>query len=306
MKTHLLGDCHLGKKFDNGCPLHRRGDREKMQFDQFVAELEVACDLHIQVGDLFDRYVVPYSVVYRTAMAYRAAAKVNPDTTYVVLRGNHDASRDADRVSAFQLFAELVRPFGVEVVDEQPLTIADHVFIPWHPFITAAEMIDKIVGTPKIAVGHWDIVQIGDNSLPAAALRDLGIERAITGHDHLKRDLVLQGLPVHVTGSMQPFSHAEDPDGILYVTTTLAELGDVTDKCVRLVLAHDEILDEAIDCLQLQIVRGGVDDVDLGDVDFEAFDLATLFEQAREEVGLDEAFGGVVLKKLDEARAERG
>lgn len=307
MKPHFIGDVHLGKKFETGVPLHRRGDRERMVFEQFLQELQVECDLNVQVGDLFDKFYVPYTVVWQAAQAYIQAAKSG--RTYIVMRGNHDASRDVDRVSAFQIFKGLVEPHGVIVVSDEPVRYFEYAFIPWHPFATAEEQVthfEHILRGAKIAVGHWDVVMGDTNRLPAEALLELGIERAITGHDHLARELKIADLPVTVTGSMQPYSHSEDPDGKLYVTRTLADLDDVTNKCVRLLLGPDEVLDEMPDCLQLQIRRGASNDVDLGDVDFEEFDLHALYSQAANEVGLDKAFAGRVLTKLEEARAARG
>lgn len=311
MKPHTLGDVHLGKKFENGVPLHRRGDRERMQFNQFVDDLATECSLHIQMGDLFDKMVVPYSVVFSAAMAYRAAAQRNPDTTYVVLRGNHDASRDLDKVSAFQLFSELVRPFGVVVADDQPLAFDGHVIIPWHPFISAAEMVEAhadLIRNAKAVYGHWDVVMGETNQIPAGRLKALGVVEAFTGHDHNKRTMEIEGLTVHITGSMQPYSHGEDPEGNLYVTMSLLEAlsGDFKDKCVRIQLMPGEDLAEPIDCLQLTLQRVRAEnDADMGEVAFDAFDFQELFDQAVAEVGLNDSMRAAALVKLEEERAAR-
>lgn len=300
---HVLGDVHLGKKFQHGVPLHRRGEREAMQWLQFEQDLEVPCDYHVQMGDLFDATYVSFSVIYQTAMAYRAARRRNPNRVYVILRGNHDASRDADKVSAFQIFTEMVRPFGIVVVDDDPVEIADLCFIPWHPFKTAEEMLPMSL-TGMTCFGHWDVVMGGTNQLPAAEMKARGAVKAYTGHDHNARDLTMDGLPVRVTGSMQPYSHAEDPTGQLYVTITLADVGgDFKDKCVRLVLQPGEVLDEPIDCLQFQVQRAGQEDVDMGEVQFETFDLQQLFHAAVLEVGLSEEMAEIAYSKLEEERA---
>ena len=311
MKVHTLGDVHLGKKFENGVPLHRRGDREKMQLAQFSADLDTECDLHIQVGDLFDKMFVPYTVIYQAYVAYREAAQRNPDTTYVVLRGNHDASRDADKVSAFQVFKAMVAPFEIVVVDDKPVQIGEHVIIPWHPFITAAEMVEQhadLIRNAKAVYGHWDVVMGDTNQIPAAQLKALGVGEAYTGHDHNARTMEIDGLTVHVTGSMQPYSHAEDPAGDLYVTLSLTEAltrTDLKDKCVRVQLQDGESLDEPIDCLQLAIQRVRSDEVvDMGEVDFEAFDFQALFAEAVTEVGLGAEKATLALAKLEAARAE--
>ena len=301
MKVVLLGDVHLGKRFQHGVPLHRRGDRERMQWADFETSLNQECDLHIQVGDLFDSFYVPFSVIFRAAMLYREAAKTK---TCVLIRGNHDASRDADKVSAFQIFTELVRPHGVLVADEHPIGIGDYCFIPWHPFKNAIEMLpDDLTG--KIAVGHWDVVMGDTNQIPAAELKARGAVSAITGHDHNARELEIDGLLITVTGSMQPYSHSEDPNELIYVTRTFADLGDVKDKAVRLVLADGEELREPIDCLQLQIVRQR-EELELEEVEFEAFDFRELFEEACRQVELSESMAVIAFGKVEEARAARG
>lgn len=309
-----LGDTHLGKVFQNGVPLHRRGDREKTQWADFEASLAEPCDLHIQMGDLFDKRVVPFNVIYKTAALYRAAAKANPGRTYVVNRGNHDASRDLELVSAYQLFAAIVGDHPtIKVAQDEPVLVGNHVIIPWHPTIHAEEMVElhqaNIEGAEAV-YGHWDIVAIGDttNLIPAALLANLDVAQAFTGHDHLARELEIDGLPVTITGSMQPYSHAEDPDERFYVTRrlgyVLAHLDEFADKCLRVALTREETLDVPVECLQLQLARdkegGGVEVLET--LDFDAFDFNALFQEACETVGLNADLGKAAREKLDEAR----
>jgi predicted phosphodiesterase len=309
MTTIWLGDVHLGKKFETGVPLHRRGDREKFQFAQFEASLQTDAEIHVQMGDLFDKMQVPYAVIWSAAQAYWKVA--GGSTKYVVIRGNHDASRDADRVSAFQIFAELVRPKGIVVVDEEPIRIGDEVFIPWHPFLNARDMVLKyedLIRGAHTVYGHWDVVMGQDNQLPAAELLAAGVKLAVTGHDHTPRSEKLHGLDVTVTGSMQPYSHGEDPNGFIYITVSLTELlkdlEAVKHKCVRLVLEPTEQLDIAVDCLQLQVQRKTVDEtLDMGEVAFEEFDLQALYGQAVLEIGLSDDISALALERLE---AERG
>src|SRR3546814_20896947 len=83
----------------------------------------------------------------------------------------------------------------------------------------------------------------GDDShiCPTAALKaKFGDGLTIySGHYHLPGEYEVDGHTVVCTGSMEPYSHAEDPSGDLYVTLTLAELearDDLHDKCVRVLL----------------------------------------------------------------------
>ena len=48
------------------------------------------------MGDLYDKPFVPYSIVWRSAQLYLDAARAHPTRLFVVLRGNHDASRDLE------------------------------------------------------------------------------------------------------------------------------------------------------------------------------------------------------------------
>ncbi len=213
-----LGDTHLGKKFEANVPLHRRGDREKIQWDGFLAALDQSNEPLIQVGDIFDKAVVSNTVVWATAQALRRAATRRP---IALLRGNHDASRDSSRVSSFQILTELVRPFGVVVADEEPVSFHGVCLIPWSPWLNATEMVEKhadIIRLSNTVVGHWDVVMGDTNQLPATVLLALGVTTAITGHDHNARELEIDGLKVIVTGSMQPYSHGEDAAGVMYET----------------------------------------------------------------------------------------
>ena len=108
--VRTLGDPHLGKKFTTGVPVHRRGDREKLVAETFQNSFKNLDEikLHICVGDLFDKFRVPEEVILFAAQTYRNAAEYNPDTQFIVLRGNHDASRDTDFKSSFDVFTALV------------------------------------------------------------------------------------------------------------------------------------------------------------------------------------------------------
>ena len=106
----LMGDAHLGRSFIHGVALSRRGEREEMVWRDFAANLAAAKPgLHVSMGDLFDKAIVPYEVIARAAKLYRQAAEAKPQTRFVVLRGNHDVRRDLEKISAFDLFALLVR-----------------------------------------------------------------------------------------------------------------------------------------------------------------------------------------------------
>lgn len=278
VEFEFLGDPHMGRPFRNNVPLHRLGDREKMQRAELQASLGLAraagVAAHICVGDLFDKPKVDNRVVAETAEAYQMAARTNKFTPFFVLTGNHDEMRDRDFVSSFQLFTMIVDD-DVQVIrsevrvhlfeDKASQFVAKLAFIPWHPLKTALEMVNEhaeLIAGADAVIGHWDVdrrQEGSDNYIPAARLVELGVKMAITGHDHVRRDMVINGLPTVVTGSMQPYSHSEDPEGVLYQTIEAEEAKrrlqcgeDVfRDVCLRVIGEWD---DPVPDCLQFKVV----------------------------------------------------
>jgi DNA repair exonuclease SbcCD nuclease subunit len=320
-RIHTIGDPHLGKRFVNGVPLHRRGEREKMVRERFVDELLVPCDFNVCMGDLLDKMVVDIATVLFAADEYRHAAAVRPNTLFIVLRGNHDASRDADKRSSFDLFRELVRGVpNIVVVDDCASSIGDLLFFPWHPFKTAAEVVEQIPadeyrrfrnGQHPICFGHWDIKDFdgqNTNLVPVEQLKKLQPAQVITGHYHKAGVYDVDGLQVEVTGSLQPYAHGEETDESLYVTRKLEELGDdlsiYKDKCLRVLLKPGQSLpDVGIDCLQLTVKRvaedGTIEPEDVS-VELDPFDLRALFDEAMSSEQLPSEFTAEIWDKFKE------
>lgn len=317
----LLGDQHLGKSFQIGTPLARRGDREKMQWADFEASLNDVenVDVHVNMGDMFDKAIVPYTVVYWAAMIYKRAARAHPTVQYYLLAGNHDLSRDLERVSAFLIFAAICSGIpNLHVVKDAcevyHCANTKLVFVPWDPVLNAQQMVERDVGDVQGAdavFGHWDVVEIGqsENLLPAAKFVALGVKEAITGHDHTRRNMVMRTLPVLVTGSMQPYSFAEDPDNDLYITCSLLELESfrpefLKNKCVRVILDKGEHVQQIPDCLQFRtkyIGQADEDDVEIA-VTLGDFSFDKIFDEVMTEAGIEPSF--ITLTK-DRIEAER-
>ena len=192
--TKIVGDPHLGRRFNNNVPLHRRGDHEKIVWTKFREGLDPkGAKTHVNMGDIFDRAVVPYIDVWRAAHFYRCAARIHRDTTFIVLRGNHDASRDLEAVSAFDIFAGLVGGDNIIVVKDW-LNYDGLAFFGWHPITSAEALVeDFIYNTPNTrgmtAFGHWDVDPLSDpfNLIPTEQLAAAGITKAYTGHVHTAR-----------------------------------------------------------------------------------------------------------------------
>lgn len=303
MKIHTIGDPHLGRVFRNGVPLERRGEREESVWKQFEAELKTKADMIVIMGDLFDKFVVPPEVVLRAAELCKDNA--NHDKSIIVLRGNHDASRDADKRSSFDIFSALVDNSYVVTVDESDVTTdGGYLFFGWSPFKPAAEIVASAPrGKYKAAFGHWDIEDYGTtnpNLLPIAELSQL-TNTIYTGHIHLPQKLERIGATVHVVGSMQPYAHGEALDEALYLTRTLDEVkeqydGAYHDYCLRVRLFPGQVLpDEPIDCLQLTVQKVTADQPDEDmQVEIDPFDMQSLFKIAMRDEGLDEKFTALV------------
>lgn len=284
MKFNTLGDPHLGRVFRTGVPLHRIGEREEMVWSEFESNLMLSgADLHVCMGDLFDKFVVPPEVVLRAYDIYSAAAQRWTNTSFVVIRGNHDVSRDTSRMSSFDLFTKLVSGThpNVKVIDT--VTVLHGLgFVPYDPFVSAEDQVRELPDNLTTVFMHHDYTDFGgDHVIPTALLAEKGITRVINGHDHVARTEKRHGVTVEMTGSMQPYSHAEDAEGRLYVTTHLPIQGDVRNKNVRLILRDGEEAPTDLDCLSLIIRREQAEEtLEVDTDDFDSFDLAAALAEA--------------------------
>jgi len=305
----ILGDPHLGRSFVRGVSLEKRGLREKMVMDDFRQRLKASgkYDAFICMGDLFDKWAVPYSVVFDAVWAYLQAARANPGTQYFVIAGNHDISRDLEKKGALDLFELIVRSQdNIHVVRHTDYNLFEEIggvvvaFFPFHPTVPAEELVTDPC---DIAFGHWDTIFGDHNMIPTKKLAEMGCEVAYTGHVHLPDEFERDGVGVIQVGSMQPYAHGEDHQE-MYVTLYLDELAgkDLRDKCVRLRLNPGERLEEEVDCLQLTIQRVGSTQEETEEVSMGDFDLMKLFGQAFEEAGVPAEVQGQILTKFEEKR----
>lgn len=294
-KIGLIGDPHLGRKFETGVPLDRRGEREESQWEQLEAELNTeGLDVAIIVGDVFDQFAVPNAVVMRFFKLVMDAYDNNPDLYIVVIRGNHDASRDVDKVSSYAILARMIESGDRLIITEDApeiLEFHDSVLriglLPWHPFINSREMAEFLTKDGyefDMVVGHWDRVTFDDephNCIPLAELRPY-CKFLVSGHDHNACEYEMGDVKILYTGSMQPYSHGEDQDGERYITMSLEEVRakvaeDPTffhDKALRVALKSGEKVDFPIDAWAITtklIQNNGEDFVDIS-IQTESFD----------------------------------
>lgn len=295
-KVKIVGDPHLGRRFLHGVPLHRRGEREEMVWRDFEESLILDEDVsfHIVMGDLFDKAVVPYDVILRASYLYWEACKRHPNAQFIVLRGNHDFSRDLEKSSAFDVFSVMMGSFPRVHALSVPKVFPEikSVFIPWMLDQDGSEL--EFEGC-EFAFGHWDVDSFGSddaNVVPTTPLAEKGIKRIYTGHVHRPNRFIRDGVEVVVTGSMQPLAFGEEVDSELYVTVTLDQIDDLDlkNKVVRVLLNPGETLDREIDCLQLVVKR--LEDGEDGEPDLDVtlgnFSMEDLFRRAFVEVGAPE------------------
>lgn len=308
-RAGILGDPHLGRAFVRGVSLEKRGLREKMVMEDFQNRMKASgdYDVFICMGDLFDKWAVPYNIVFQAAWAFLRAANANPDTHYVVIAGNHDISRDLEKKGALDIFELIVGHLdNVTIVRHHHECAGMGVggkwigFFPFHPTKPAAELVPEKL---DVAFGHWDTMFGDGNMIPTKELAAAGCEVAYTGHVHLPDEFERDGVEVIQVGSMQPYAHGED-NGEMYVTLYLDELAgeDLSSKCVRLRLYPGEKLDEELDCLQLTIQRVGANEEQPEEVSMGDFDLMALFSQAFAEAGVPEFVSSQIMTKFEEAR----
>ncbi len=309
-RAGILGDPHLGRAFVRGVSLEKRGLREKMVMDDFKERLHTSGQYRVFIcmGDLFDKWAVPYSVVFEAAWAYLQAARSNPGTHYWVLAGNHDISRDLEKKGALDIFELIVSSqANITVVRHSDGVVIDEIggvkvgFFPFHPTKPAEDLVIEHV---RAGFGHWDTVFGDDNMIPTKRLAEMGCEVAYTGHVHLPDEFTRDGVEVIQVGSMQAYAHDQDDEGELYVTLGLSDLQgkDLSNKCVRVILEPGETLTEQIDCLQLTVNRLGADDDEDDEVSLGDFDLMGLFGQAFEEAGVPADVRSQILTRYEEAR----
>jgi hypothetical protein len=267
----LIGDPHLGKKFEVGVPLNRRGEREAHQMALFKQELATPDVEHVvMVGDLFDHPYVGYAICLDAAEAVLEAARDRPDVQFYMMAGNHDVPKNVSTVGAFHTFASMVRGREPNLwVITAPGILDNMAFFPWEWGVNAEDQVHPASTWRDVyvAIGHWDLNDFGPSVdgkvhlVPVARLRSAfgdGIE-LYGGHYHTEGDYVVAGVTVHGTGSLEPYSHGEDPAGARYITldreqAVTADADYLRDRCVRVRLRPGEDL-PALDALAVTPLR---------------------------------------------------
>lgn len=281
----LIGDPHLGRNFTTGCPTSRLGDRARMVLEALEMHLNSPADFIIIMGDLFDKFDVGIDVVYQAYKAIVSASGANPNTTYVILPGNHDISRDKTRMSSFQVLKAMLDSISNVIVVYESIQILD--LTPnWSVVLDPYVVFDKdnaldlkaLANKKLLYLGHWDDVRFVK---PNSVLPDENIARAcevmISGHIHKPHEAKYEGKPIFYVGSMQPYAFDEDETGEFYITATakdfleeynnlaeplarlqrpaLADTSVYRNKHIKLKAPSGYVLPMSVDCLSLTYSR---------------------------------------------------
>lgn len=262
----LIGDPHITRKFEFGVPLSRRGEREKLLFQDFKERLYAGEESTvIMVGDLLEKPICTLVDLHEIIRILLTAAARQPHRQFYMMAGNHDISPQKDNPGAFDILVMMNGFFKNLHFVRKPMIHNRIAMFPWEWDRTALQQLEDLEPDSfDVAVGHWDLVSYDDEHqdhlCPAQQLVDMGAKKIYSGHWHVAGQYKVAGHPVTCTGSMQPMTHAEDPDGKMYVTMKLSEYlaTDPTkfkNKYVRVIAPQDEDVEVLDDCLGFKIQR---------------------------------------------------
>lgn len=279
----IIGDPHIGREFKSNVPLDRRGEREEMMLAELDKQLFAPDDLIVIIGDLFDHWHIKFKYLDETLALFLEWQHRNPDKHLVILQGNHDYSPAGGVKGAFDVLELALLPYYNIHVVRRPETVCGVVFFPWEWGRSALEQLNDITLWTDTAIGHWDLVDYGGDTAhlcPAVDLKAHGVERIISGHWHVAGDYDVDGVSVWCSGSMQPMTHAEDPEGKMYVTLSAEDYAnadgeDFRDKYVRVLVGKGEDISPPPTCLGFKMQTKGSEEqqeaerVSLGEFDIQ-------------------------------------
>lgn len=273
-KISCIGDPHLGRVFKTGVPSDRLGEREESLFADFTKLMNPTDPLIktvVIMGDLFDRFIVSPTTLLQAFDIITNAVYSNPSVSYVLLPGNHDLSKDATKKSSYEVLSHLPNPDPerfhvilnrphVEMIDRKFALVFDN-YAPFAEERTPFSFYKhRILADTKhiIAFGHYDSLDILESGYTPDSELLASASLIVSGHEHTYREYFYPNskTPILYTGSMQPYTHAEDPDKNIYITVDENDLhkypeGFFKNKCLRIYCEASFVLPTPIDCLAL-------------------------------------------------------
>lgn len=285
----IITDTHIGKKWAANVPLHRRGDREKLQRETFANILANCHESLYHLGDLFDSWNVSNDDLVFVANELLKWSMSNPLCYAVIIAGNHDLSR-SNKPSSFEVLKRMVsQADNITLLDFAFGFAEDELFIPFSYQKSYAEMVKPFLGK------HYKNVYVHADLPDVEALKQLDADNIYSGHLHnLRPHNVVGG--VEFVNSMLPLNHYEAVgtkwDGTLYKTYDCVDQfyvsnADVHDKCVKIRVHENEIAPnrEDIDAMQVIIARAEEEDSKMfEDVELGEFDSRKVFDECMKDV----------------------
>ena len=318
-QIQTIGDAHLGRVFKTNVALDRRGEYEEQQFEEFERLLKVSRPeglenshyIKCQVGDLFDKAVVSNQTVLRTLELLQFYEMTAEEPIYII-SGNHDDSKSVTEPTSWDMLAKFfdgspkvffIKKWAVHTFPDGSQVL----FVGWNIHHNVAQAFIKAEESgfnPNLVVCHLDRISYGndDNVIPYQFLKTKDIVSVVTGHEHKPFQFWEGEMKVTGTGSLLPYSHAEDPDSDYYITIKGFE--DVRDyfgskgeeffrnKHVRVYIEEenmDEFLALDLDCLSLQVNKAEAINMEeaVTEVVVESYDAKTIWNRSVAETGLD-------------------
>lgn len=301
----LIGDVHIGRKFrSRDIPLEMKGVREEVLLVQFNRKVEKAIETCreknkegvIILGDLFDSFCVSYDdliKVYNVVINFA----YNYCPCYII-KGNHDQSKDKERISAFDILKRLCKNYDNLRFIEEPRFIGEHLLVPYYSSEELPQVLTNYNHRGYTIYGHFEEADL--------KWLKLCYQQVFSGHIHSPR----QEGNLTVVGSIMPLTFAEDPTNTFMRTCTLAEyeydlsLGISKGRCYRLKLQEGEELPSRPICLQMSKYiepKETKEEIDLN-VDFEPFDIEKLMHEALDNLNLyEEVYNQYLENKMSEA-----
>lgn len=284
----IISDTHIGKKWAANVPLHRRGDREKLQRETFANILANCHEDLYHLGDLFDSWNVSNDDLMFVGNELLKWSANNPSCYAVLIAGNHDLSRSS-KYSSFEVLDEIVsQTKNVELLDF-PDIVDDELFLPFSYQKSYAEMVKPFLGK------HYKNVYVHADLQDVEALKQLDADNIYSGHLHnLRPHNVIGG--IEFMNSMLPLNHYEAIgakwDGTLYKTYDCVDQfyvsnDDIRDKCVKILVHENEIAPNREDIDAMQVIIKSADEESAAmyeDVVADGFDARAVFDECMKDV----------------------
>jgi len=284
----IICDTHIGKKWAANVPLHRRGDREKLQRETFANILANCHEDLYHLGDLFDSWNVSNDDLMFVYDKICGWAHCNRACRAHFIAGNHDLSRSG-KISSFEILKEMFDGFDNVFFYTYADIVDDELFLPFSYQKSYAEMVLPFLGK------HYTNVYVHADLPDVEALKQLNADHIYSGHLHNLRPRNVVG-GVEFVNSMLPLNHYEAAgtkwDGNLYKTYQCVDEfyvsnEDVHDKCVKILVHENEIAPNREDIDAMQVVIKSADEEAANmyeDVVADGFDARSVFDECMKDV----------------------